>query len=541
MEAAAPHGARDPGVEHDSEVTQPDDRDNPKGNRYEFQSVLDGKTTVSMVSTARKPPRYIDAYAKRPKPPATDNATLPRSAPAWTTYFKDSPLPYTSDFCTGGLDRMRTIILSDTHVSAGPLDDCDPVLERHLTTFVRQQASLNPPVQLVLNGDFLDFVQAPPYHGPHLRAQSPADVPLCFTESQSCNKLDSIALAHPALFHALADLLSCHPDNALVILPGNHDPDFFWPRVRTAFSQLVQRSCSLSKDAIRFHLERIYHPPHLPRVWIEHGHQYDNCNKFAVGDAQHWSTARPPIFRDSTDQERLLECLGTQFLIRFLNRLEEQYPFVDNVKPFSRFLRIFAISALHPQYGTLRAAAASWSVLRFLAPTTLRHSLRHSRDVLSSARPGPDDNVHPLLRYVQRMRDRDKTKLCSLLKGSGISLGDQPLEMALRRPTLADECMMFLAEQLHLPGDYALQSATSLLGAGHRSDTLGLGRAFLADESAILTQGAQQVLRRDDADLVIMGHTHEPLDRPGNANYYNTGCWVRNFVPSPDLVPPGHC
>ena len=108
-------------------------------------------------------------------------------------------------------------------------------------------------------------------------------------------------------------------------------------------------------DRILFHLNGPYRPCHLPQAWIEHGHQYDKCNRFEVDGVPRWSTQHPPILTDDNGQQRLVECIGTQFLHRFLNRLDASYPFVDNVKPFYRFLHTFGLSALHPEYGTLNS------------------------------------------------------------------------------------------------------------------------------------------------------------------------------------------
>ena len=74
----------------------------------------------------------------------------------------------------------------------------------------------------------------------------------------------------------------------------------------------------------------------------------------------------PPIFRDVNGQERLYECVGTRFLVRFLNPLDAKFPFVDNVKPFSKFIAIFGLSALTPGYGPLTATVMVWAMLKFL-------------------------------------------------------------------------------------------------------------------------------------------------------------------------------
>jgi hypothetical protein len=47
----------------------------------------------------------------------------------------------------------------------------------------------------VINGDFLDFVQAEPWQSPDFESETPDGVPLCFTQEQSLQKLESILSA----------------------------------------------------------------------------------------------------------------------------------------------------------------------------------------------------------------------------------------------------------------------------------------------------------------------------------------------------------
>ena len=76
----------------------------------------------------------------------------------------------------------RTVVISDIHVGAGALDDCDAELERCLIEFVGDLSSTDGPIELVINGDFLDFVQAPPLDGSDLQGLAPDGQRLCFTE-----------------------------------------------------------------------------------------------------------------------------------------------------------------------------------------------------------------------------------------------------------------------------------------------------------------------------------------------------------------------
>src|SRR6266481_3135291 len=99
---------------------------------------------------------------------------------------------------------MIIIVVSDLHVAAGPLDDCDAEIEQSIVEFILSLAARNEPIELVINGDFLDFVQAPPYIGPELEGEGDG-IPLCFTEMQSVAKLRAIVAAHPSIFAAIGE------------------------------------------------------------------------------------------------------------------------------------------------------------------------------------------------------------------------------------------------------------------------------------------------------------------------------------------------
>src|SRR4051794_1333542 len=95
------------------------------------------------------------------------------------------------------------IVISDLHLSAGPLDDCDQELEARLCEFLRMIGTAGDATELVVNGDFLDFVQAEPWEGPELRASTHEGLRLAFTEEQSLAKLENIFQVHQAVFVAL--------------------------------------------------------------------------------------------------------------------------------------------------------------------------------------------------------------------------------------------------------------------------------------------------------------------------------------------------
>lgn len=411
------------------------------------------------------------------------------------------------------------LVISDLHIGSGALDDFDLELEQHLSGFLAEKAAGDNPVELVINGDFFDFVQAPPYQGAELEARTAEGYSLCFTASQSQAKLAAILESHAGTLAALRTFLDARPGNRIVILPGNHDADFFWPSVRRQFLS------ALGRDGARFHLERVYRPAAHPGLWIEHGQQYDPVNSFFLEGTELWSERRPPIWNGGAGSPRLIECVGTRFLIRYLNALDETYPFVDNVKPFSRFIRIFGASAISGS-GSLQAALAMAQLLKFLAATVYSGN----RGDLLSWEQRPDLGPQPLLSQALKQLSGDQRKaLRDSIRAAGFDLDTRPLAMLLDEPEDAARLLAFLAEHPELVRGLDQDDEDLLSAGGADPDTLALERGFNANETQDLKDAASTILRdHPDAGAVIMGHTHEPVNTP-ESRYYNTGSWTRYY------------
>ncbi len=413
------------------------------------------------------------------------------------------------------------IIVSDLHVGAGPLDDFDDEIEKHFFRFLEQFTQHDGACELVINGDFLDFVQAPPWTGEELRSRSANGTDLCFTEDQSVTKLNAIAKSHGDLFERLGRFVGARDNHSIVIVPGNHDPDFFWKRVRLRFAELCGLTAATTRR-LRFHLEQVYRPASFPGASVEHGHQYDFVNWFRVGKNPYWSAKRPPILADKTGVPRLLECVGTRFLNRFINPLEEAYPYVDNVKPFGRFLEIFGASVFVPGYGPLKALVAVWSMLKYLATTLAEKPsdlLQLSKQLLPS---------RLLLESVNAMTLDQRRSFADELGKHGFSV-NQPLPMLVANESSADELLTFLADHLSLVDALEDEASTDLSLSSRSGDELSLLKTFRIDETAKLTKAARTSLSRKDTTAVIMGHTHEVVRPREQLPYANTGCWTRYY------------
>ena len=89
------------------------------------------------------------------------------------------------------------------------------------------------------------------------------------------------------------------------------------------------------------------------RLRIAHGHQHDLANQF-----RHWAH---PFVSGPGGEQRLEMCPGTLFMVKFVNWLEGNYPFADNIKPVSALWRILA------RENTLGLASIGWMFARFAA------------------------------------------------------------------------------------------------------------------------------------------------------------------------------
>jgi UDP-2,3-diacylglucosamine pyrophosphatase LpxH len=408
-------------------------------------------------------------------------------------------------------------IISDLHISEGILDDCDEELEGHFVSFIESLHRSADPCELIINGDFLDFVQAAPWSGHELEGSTAEGIPLCFTESQSVEKLKAIEKSHRPIFAAIRTFLT-RDGNRLVILPGNHDPDFYWPRVQERFAAAVCPTAN--SDRLYFCLHRGYRPAGCPWLWIEHGHQFDPVNSFFVGGEERWNPDRPPIFSGADGTRRLYECTGTRFMIRYLNGLDARYPYVDNVKPFSRFIRIFGASALAPGWGPLDAAVAVTKMLAYLSGT----AVTRPADLLGVETDDGDSPPHPLLAWIEQASDTRRREVANELRNEGFKL-PMPLDALLDRPDHLARLVEFLANHPELVAGVG-EKDPALLGSN--PGTLTLKKGFNADETEDLYAGATR-LAREPITTVVMGHTHEGVERLKPFTYFNTGSWTRYY------------
>jgi len=139
-------------------------------------------------------------------------------------------------------------LVSDLHIGGdGGLDRCE--FERELVEFLADIAAGPQPAELIIVGDAFGFWE--------------------LTDREGVSKLETIAATHPDLFRQLRET---GERVTITLLPGNHDYDLACvPAYRT--------------ELARYNI-RLEPHVHITRtiagrsVWIEHGNQYDDFNRF---------------------------------------------------------------------------------------------------------------------------------------------------------------------------------------------------------------------------------------------------------------------
>jgi UDP-2,3-diacylglucosamine pyrophosphatase LpxH len=211
------------------------------------------------------------------------------------------------------------IIISDLHV--GQNDDFDifanPGSNKHalLTGFLNHVRQQPNPIDLVINGDFIDFLQLRPWGD--------------LSRGVALKKIKAIVANSPTVFNDLGTFLK-DSRHKLKILPGNHDVELAYPEVGQVLRDAILQSAPGAEDRLD-----LFGPPSATRttyrpkingvlVQIEHGN---------VGDP--WNSLNyTTLFNDAeTGTMEFSYPPGTKMVYGIMNDFKEKLSFVDLLKP----------------------------------------------------------------------------------------------------------------------------------------------------------------------------------------------------------------
>jgi UDP-2,3-diacylglucosamine pyrophosphatase LpxH len=375
-------------------------------------------------------------------------------------------------------------VVSDLHLGAGGHDILEDFHDdAALADWIGERADARSTI--VLNGDIIDFLQIEVPEG--TAAGEPLPDEYLWDEATSVAKLRRCAEGHTAVFEALHGFVVA--GGSLLFTIGNHDLDLAWPAVRAELHSLV----GAPAGAIGFGLQhRLFDTVH-----VEHGHRFTPENRPRDFDSflHAWEA-------DGSAPRQVLECpWGSRFVLDEINPLEQQLPYLDNVKPVIKV-------AYHLLMGDALAGRRVHTLLKLMR-FVMRNGLPPDEvaDMAVAARdPIDGQTVHDAF-------GDGEPEWRSLV---GTLRADAPGEV--------DEALARLD-----PGDRALLQ---------RGERVSLGEPLLGMfRSSREERGARHCIYDRGAEYVVFGHTHDIVDGGLDGRWFNPGSWIPHLdANAPDVA-----
>lgn len=376
-------------------------------------------------------------------------------------------------------------VLSDLHIGAGhanaggnPLEDfkADAFLVDFLHTIWHESEDQQREIELIINGDLFEFLQVPAVDDYDPAAVYPPELYADSCEAASVKRLNIIVKGHPEVFNALSDFMHVeHPQRRITIIKGNRDVHLFWPGVKNRLREILGASGTRA-SLLRFANDFISRE----KIYIEHGHQRAE----AINGYPDSYDSRAP---DNPGQ--LYYPIGSRFALDFINRVEAERWFVDNIKPINSLI---------------------WYALS--------QNFNFAADALVSFIQCTTDNTGPVPAEV-----------------AGHNLNDEAQRRDAAQKYATDAAFR---QEFHRHVQqlfHQKSNADASLRPDISDDPAVMGRAYQIRQQSLLRRAAEDIANREGARVILFGHTHHPIQETlgSGALYINTGSWIENFFDVP--------
>jgi UDP-2,3-diacylglucosamine pyrophosphatase LpxH len=406
----------------------------------------------------------------------------------------------------------RVVTISDLHIGGAE----HPMLGHPeiLTGFLEQLATYqgDEEVELVVAGDFIDFLAEPPYEA------------WTASESKAVEKLQATFSRLPGLFDAFArcaDKLS-----RFTVLLGNHDIELVYPRVRDA---LFRR---LGTGPHRCHFIQGNEAYRVGELLIEHGNRYDPWNAIDHHGLRQIASCAS---RGEQPPRPLDVCPGSQLVSGAMNPLKERYHFIDLLKPEGKILALLLLeiepTAVKKHLRGLFSFASQWLAQHYRKAqwAVLGDGVSPTNERLVAT--GDEADALPL--EIRRAFHEELNELEAHQQRSAAT-GD-PLDL-LRKAVLGNEqdgLRAMFERRAAVPEERLAKLQVALRGMLDGDRTFDRGFADGECHAA-----AHKMVAAGVAKVVVMGHTHlaRDVELPGGGRYLNTGTWADLIRIDPRLL-----
>ena len=169
-------------------------------------------------------------------------------------------------------------------------------------------------VELIINGDFLDFLAVPyvEYYDDEY-----------WSERAALDKLKMIMAAHRGVLDAMKHFVS-HEGKKIVYIIGNHDAEFVFDSLKQEFLGYF------GEHAKRITLSNAI-STHIPTlgVSIQHGHQYERAHDFDQENA---------VVETLNGEKYFIPPWGSYYVTNVINKYKQERVFINAVRPIKHFM-----------------------------------------------------------------------------------------------------------------------------------------------------------------------------------------------------------
>lgn len=445
--------------------------------------------------------------------------------------------------------KQQTYVISDLHIGGAYGAASDPEdrgfrINTHvaeLAAFVSGLAAKPagaPRVELIVAGDFVDFLAERNQSAPHWR-------PFLDDPAEALAKLNAMVERDSVLFDAFGTYLAA--GHRLVVLLGNHDIELSFPVVRDRLAEAL--GAGPGTDYLFTYDGEAYR---AGDALIEHGNRYDKFNVVNMNDLRQVRSmqSRGQIVPDKWEFEAPP---GSFMVAEVINPIKESYKFIDLLKPETGAV-VPILLALEPGYRSIVAKAVKNTVRASKYKTdspalpslggdissgTSAGGLEGLGGDISSAAPSSagadaDDELDAVLRdalgadpkqFMQQLEPAAAAPDPLAALGGDISAMDTVKQgLGLAKLLLSSDSGKLEAR---LP---ALLAALRALQDDNTFDPTVETRAEYLDAAKDLIGG--------DIRHVVFGHTHiaRKVDLGNDCSYLNSGTWADLIIFPKEIV-----
>lgn len=228
------------------------------------------------------------------------------------------------------VDKVK-LVISDCHLSAGRFfeghlnphedfyfDDEMVDLFEYFSTGEYGEGPSGPlDVELVIAGDFLDFLNVP-YEGEFEDA---------ITEEIALYKTEAILQGHPKVMAAIRRFASL-PNKRVTYLVGNHDADLFFEKVRERITREWDPEGKYPSEKVKLIAD-------TDRLIYEEGVEIHHGNQLEAGSILNFEK---PILDRHLDEPVLNIPWSSFYVLKIINRLKWERDYIDKVRPVKVFV-----------------------------------------------------------------------------------------------------------------------------------------------------------------------------------------------------------